>query len=212
MTIAGSRPSDHSLRAVHGVLVAPLTPATRRRGIGRTTTIAVVLAIVLGGAFVGYQRIGTVANADLVEYTQNLAGGFLAIGMTDDQPGFVIFSERDREEVVVESDLVVNWAAGNHTVVRITTSGDGSTLRLRRPVVVLVSGDGTLAAREVDLTFEEFVGMRQAADCSFEEAVARKRCGAPFADVGEYLATFDPVRIPAPVRSFLARHAPKPRR
>ncbi len=35
-------------------------------------------------AYAAYERIGTTANADTVEFTQNLAGGFLAVGMTED--------------------------------------------------------------------------------------------------------------------------------
>ena len=82
----------------NGVFLAAAMPprvaARRRLGPIRVT---LALALLVGGAYAGYQRIGTTANIEFVEYNRNLIGGFLALAMTDRQPGIVVFSALDQK-------------------------------------------------------------------------------------------------------------------
>jgi len=154
-----------------------------------------------------YERIGTVANADLVEFTPNLHGGFLAIGMTEAQPGFVILSILDRDRVEVNAGLLTSPLAGTHTVVEIQTTSRTLRHRLRGPQIILIDNKGVIQAHAVDWTHEDFETLRKAADCSFEAANKKQRCGAPFLDLYEAFAKWPTGRIPHPVRTFLKPYA-----
>ncbi len=78
-------PIENSQEVMHRRRISPIM---------KTLIASVVFAVV----FAAFQRIGTTANADVVEYTRNLAGGFLAVGMTEDQPGFIALSALDQGE------------------------------------------------------------------------------------------------------------------
>ena len=177
--------------------------ATRRR---HTSPISIALAIsmVVVGGYAAFNRIGTTANADSVEFTQNFAGGFLAVGMTKDQPGFMVLSALDREKVDVNTDQAVNRVTGTHTVVEVQTPHETMRIRLRGPQIVLVSEKGAVERHEVDWTVVEFNALREAADCSHEAAIKKHRCGAPFTELHEALAMWPGERVPERVRTFLA--------
>ena len=144
---------------------------------------ATLLASIIGMmAYAAYERIGTTANADTVEFTQNLAGGFLSIGMTANQPGFMVLSALDQEKVEVTVTQVVNHVAGRHTVVKVQTPRDTASIRLRGPQIILVTEQGDIETYAVNWTVEEFNSLREAADCSYRTVIKKHRCGAPFTD------------------------------
>lgn len=124
--------------------------ATRRRHTS-PISIALAISIVVVAGYAAFNRIGTTANADSVEFTQNLAGGFLAVGMTKDQPGFMVLSALDREKVDVNTDQAVNRVTGTHTVVEVQTPHETMRIRLRGPQIVLVSEEGAVERHEVGL-------------------------------------------------------------
>lgn len=166
-------------------------------------TLTLVLSIAFAVVYTAFQRIGTTANADSVEYTQNLAGGFLAVGMTKDQPGFIVLSALDQEQVEVSAAQTKNSLAGTHTVVAIQTPQATTSVRLRGPQVILVSEQGDVEGYNIDWTVEEFNTLREAADCSHEAATKKHRCGTPFTDLQEAFAKWPKERVPEEVRAFV---------
>ncbi|MFQ5462166.1 MAG: hypothetical protein ACE5E5_06010 [Phycisphaerae bacterium] len=198
--------SAAGIEAVHGVIVAP--PA-RSKSVSHKRispiSITLIASTLFAGSYAGYQRWGTVANADTVEYTQNFGGGFLAIGMTQDQPGFVLLSGLDREKVEVRADQTRNRLAGTHTTIEIQTPRASLSVRLRGPEVLLVTENGHITRHGVDWTVDDFNALRAAVDCATHEtAEAKHRCGQPFTDLHEALAAWPQRRIPQRVRAFLA--------
>jgi len=167
------------------------------------------LSVVGMTVYAAYERLGTTANADSVEFTDNLAGGFLAIGMTENQPGFMVLSALDHEKVEVNAVQAANHVAGTHTLVEVQTPRGTTSIRLRGPEVILVSEDGAIERHDVAWTAPEFNAMRKAADCSHEAAVKKHRCGAPFADLHELVAAGQLTNVPGDMRSFLNRHRPQ---
>lgn len=180
---------------------APRSASSFRRA--GPVPLTALLFVVVAGSYACYERIGTVANADLVEFTPDLHGGFLAIGMTDAQPGFVLLSALDRDQVEVNAGLLTSPLAGTHTVVEIQTTSATLRHRLRGPQIILIDEKGVIRAHAVDWTLEEFDTLRKAADCSFEAASKKRRCGAPFMDLHEAFAKWPTDRIPHAVRIFL---------
>ncbi|MCH7700647.1 MAG: hypothetical protein IID37_03065 [Planctomycetes bacterium] len=178
-------------------------PVAARRRLG-PIRVTLALALLVGGAYAGYQRIGTTANIEFVEYNRNLAGGFLAVGMTDQQPGIVVFSALDQEKVQVHVDRYENQVAGTHTEVRVNTPHAKWTERLRGPQVVLIDETGTIEASPVEWTVADFNALRNATDCEHGQS---KRCGAPFADLHDFFASWPPARVPDPVRAFVGEYA-----
>jgi len=154
-------------------------------------------------AYAAYERLGTTADADSVEFTQNLVGGFLAIGMTEDQPGFMVLSALDHEKVEVSAVQAVNRLAGTHTLIEVRTPLGMANIRLRGPEVILVSEDGVVERHNVGWTMTEFTALRKAVDCSHEAAAKKHRCGAPFADLYDLVATGQVSNVPGDMRSFL---------
>ena len=185
-------------------VVVPVLAREKRRCCWRPIPITLVLSLMALTAYATYQRLGTTANADSVEYTRNLAGGFLAVGMTQDQPGFMVLSALDREKVDVNATQAVNRVAGTHTVVEVRTAHDTKRVRLRSPVLIVVSEDGAIERHHVIWTVAEFNALREAADCSHEAAVKKRRCGAPFTDLQEAFAKWSGDRVPKGVHAFLA--------
>lgn len=166
-------------------------------------TKTLIASILFAGAYAAFHRIGTTANANVVEYTRNLTGGFLAVGMTEDQPGFIALSVLDRDEVDVSAAQTSNSLAGTHTVVEVQSPRGARRIRLRGPQVILVSADGEAETYAVGWTVDEFNTLREAADCSHVTATKRHRCGAPFTDLQEALAKWPGERVPDRVRAFL---------
>lgn len=178
--------------------------ATRCRRVS-PITMALAISLMVAGAHTALQRIGTTANADTVEYTPNLAGGFLALGMTDDQPGFIVLSALDPNEVDVNAVQIKNTLAGPHTIVEVQTPRGMTRIRLRGPKVVLVTEEGAVEQFEINWTVEEFKALRRATDCSHEAAMKKHRCGTPFVDLHEAFAGSPAGHVPDRVRAFLAR-------
>lgn len=191
--------------ARRGLIVSARGPveATRRRRISPIALTALA-SVAFAGGYSAYHRIGTTANADSVEYTLNLAGGFLAVGMTEDQPGFFVLSALDQEEVDVTAAQTINRLAGTHTIVDVRTPRGTTRTRLRGPQVILVTKEGGVEKHAVDWTVAEFNALRAAADCSHEAAAKKRRCGAPFIDLQEAFAKWPSERVPNRVLAFLA--------
>lgn len=185
------------------VVVGPTKVCQTHARRWRPIPVTVFLGVIVVAVYAAYERVGTTANADSVEYTQNLAGGFLAVGMTEDQPGFIVLSALDREKVEVNAVQTINRIAGTHTVVEIQTPLRTQTTRLRYPQVILVTEQGSIQEYSVDWTVEEFDTLREAADCSHEAAIKKHRCGAPFTDLQEAFAKWPGNRVPDRVRAFL---------
>lgn len=169
----------------------------------RPIPLTLLLSVIAVTAYVAFQRIGTTANADAVEYTQNLAGGFLAVGMTEDQPGFIVLSALDQKYVRVKASQTKNQLAGTHTIVDVETPNGTTQSRLRGPQVILISEDGVVEKHTVRWTIEDFNFLREAADCSHEAAIKKHRCGAPFTDLQEAFARWHGERVPDEVRAFV---------
>ena len=165
--------------------------------------MALAISLMVAGAHTVLQRIGTTANADTVEYTPNLAGGFLALGMTDDQPGFIVLSALDRNEIGVNAVQNKKTLAGSHTIVEVQTPRAMTRIRLRDPQVVLVTEEGAVEQFAIIWTVEEFTALRRATDCSHEAAMEKHRCGAPFTDLQEAFAKWPREQVPDRVLAFL---------
>ncbi len=201
MTKTGMKDKDLSSHCETQLAKQP--GAHRRLFRPRVVVIEIVIGLTIAFGYVAYERIGTIANVDLIEFTRNVTGGFLAIGMTDDQPGFIVISGRDREETEVRAELVNNRIAGDHTVVTLSAGSNLWRHRLRGPAVVIVGEDGAVCAKSVDWSREEFVEIQEAVDCEVVEGKSRVRCGRPFADLAELFSTWKPGRVPGGVRMFL---------
>ena len=113
----------------------------------RFIAVELIIALAACALYVAFQRIGTKANASFIEYTPNLAGGFLAIGMTDEQPGFIVLSALDQAEVEVDADRLLNRISGTHTFVTVKTPDVTWRGRLREPRIVLVDAIASSKAR-----------------------------------------------------------------
>lgn len=188
-------------RDKNAAAAAPCCQARDRRW--RPIPVTLFLSVILVTGYVAFQRIGTTANADTVEYTQNLAGGFLAVGMTEDQPGFIVLSALDQKHVEVNAAQTKNRLTGTHTIVEIETPNGTTRTRLRGPQVILVSEDGAVEKHAVRWTIDEFNFLRETADCSHEAAIKKHRCGAPFTDLQEAFARWPGERVPDEVRAFV---------
>jgi hypothetical protein len=156
-------------------------------------------------AYVGYERIGTTANANFIEVTPNLAGGFLGVAMTDEQPGFVVLSALDRHEVQIEVEQWSNRVAGTHTVAEMATPSQQWHKRLRGPQAVIIDEDGAVQAVPVHWSLDDFLRIRETCDCLHEEPGRHARCGAPFTDLTEALALWPAEKVPEAIRRFLMR-------
>ncbi|MCH7808123.1 MAG: hypothetical protein IIB60_02760 [Planctomycetes bacterium] len=191
--------------------VAPASNGQTPAGRWRPIPVVLLLSVFVVAVYAAYERIGTTANANSVEYTQNLAGGFLAVGMTEDQPGFIVLSVLDQDKVDVNAVQTKNRAAGTHTVVEVHTPLGTKSTRLRGPQVILVTKQGAVEQYNVDWTVEEFNTLREAADCSHEAAIKKHRCGRPFTDLQEAFAKWPRDRVPDRVRAFLEPFRDRPR-
>ena len=179
---------------------AGLAHAAPRRRLG-PIPVTLALAVVFGSGYVAYQRIGTTANADVVQYTRNLADGFVAVGFTKRQPGFVVLSALDQPLVDINTNLVSNRLAGTHTIVRIKTQKAQWQKRLRGPELVVIDKDGQIVTSPVGWSASDFAAIRKGIDCEHEGG--SKRCGDPFADLHELFSRWDKRRVPEKARRFL---------
>jgi len=162
-----------------------------------------VVAIAVGGSYAAYQRVGTTANVATIEHTPNLGGGCAVLGLSDEQPGFLLLSELDWAVLDVSAEQMVNWATGTHTRLVVTSPSDQRRIRLRGPVLILAHQDGSLADWPLDWSLEEFRRIRNGMDC---EKNGTLTCGAVFADLARALARWPQDRVPQPAHRFLALH------
>lgn len=197
MNVADTRVADDSRG-----LTSRCGCRTRRKWRRLTRLILIASAVTLT-VYVAVERIETRANANTIEFTPNYGGGFLAIGMTDYEPGFILLSKLDQEHVDVSAKQASSVAVGTHTSVEIRTPRQRLHTRLRGPEVIVVGRDGRVAARRVEWSFEDFVRIRSATDCPQEIATGNHRCGAPFADFRDLVSTGQLMDVPDEVRAFL---------
>jgi hypothetical protein len=174
----------------------------REKQIG-TIPMTLIAAAVVAGGYIGFQRIGTTANADTVTYFTNLAGGFVAVGMTERQPGFILLSLPDKMKIPVAAEVYSNAMSGDFTVVSVTASGTAWRKRLRGPEVVLLSTDGIARDVPVDWSLKDFLLIADAMDCSKHTTGKPRSCGAPFDDLSTLLGRWPTDRVPREVREFL---------
>lgn len=193
---------DSSLSGLIPTSTSPARSNTKLNPIPATLITAILIAAVVGA----YQRIGTSANADFIEFTQNLSGGFLAIGMSEDQPGFVVFSSLDPKEVDLVAQQSSNLVTGTYTTLHIDHHGSHWKKRLRGPIVAILKPDGLVEDFQVDWSVEDFRRMRSACDCEHQTHTKKvQRCGMPFDDISDVLATWPSRRVPDLVRRFITQ-------
>ncbi len=166
--------------------------------------VAIVGAVLISVSVATYQRLGTVANANVVETTKNLAGGFLALGMTESQPGFILVSALDPKDVSLDAHRSINKLAGAHTKVYIETGTQTWNARLRKPLVITIDDNGTIRSSTVDWPLHTFHLIRDAVDCSDQGSLQRKRCGTPFVDLKERVEKWPRNTVPKCLSEFLA--------
>ncbi len=178
-------------------------PKPRRRSFLRPIPVTAFLAVVIAVPYIVYQRAGTVATVDHIDYWQRYSGGFLGIGFTDDQPGLIILSTVDKEKVEVDPRISHNGLAGTFSVVGIDTGEDGWRRRLRGPEVVMIDEEGAIDSVPVSWTLQDFLDISKAADCAEIEPGSLQRCGEPFHDLVELFADWPKDRVPDQVLRFL---------
>lgn len=179
-------------------------PSPVRRGPSRAFWTVLLIVFALTGAYVAYQRIGTTANVEQLEFSQNLAGGFLALGMTDDEPGVLVLSQRDRAKVEIAAYMLANAVTGRATHVEIEIEKRPWKRRLRGPRMITIDLDGGIESAPLPWTFDDFAAVRDAVDC--EKAVLHNptvRCGMPFADLFDFCKRLPDDKKPELLRRFL---------
>lgn len=182
----------------------PRTGVRAGRSYLRPIPVALLSAVLVCAGVVAFERLGTVANADTVETTQNQTGGFLAVGMTARQPGFVLVSALEEKDVSLDTRRSVNKLAGTHTKLFVKTHSQTWQARLRKPLVITIDHDGTIRSSAVDWPVHTFRLVRDAVDCDQRSSTKPKHCGAPFLDLKERVAKWPPDTVPACLREFLA--------
>jgi len=106
---------------------------------GHFTWNAAAEVLPVAVVYVAYQRIGTTANADLIAlFEDSASSGYVAISMTDTQPGFVLLSVPEKDKVSVSSRVYSNRLTGRFTLVDVQTPAGGQLIRLRGSQVLLV--------------------------------------------------------------------------
>ncbi len=179
---------------------------TRRRRWTAPVPMTLLVAVVITGGFAAYQRIGTLANVDAVETIRNLPGGFLAIGMTGNQPGFLLLSTFEEKDVTINAERYTHFLTGTHTRLRVETSTETWSKRLRKPVVLTIDGKGHIEAATVDWPLHTFRTLADAANCQHRSPPIKKHCGAPFLDIQARIAKWPLDTLPMHLRTFLTAH------
>ncbi len=190
------------------------TPEQNDESVGhrsiRIIPLAIVGAIAICISVVVFQRYGTVANATIVETTRNLDGGFLAVGMTEEQPGFILVSALDQKDVTIHTQQAINTLTGAHTNVYVDTTTQHWKARLRKPLVITIDDNGRIQSSTVDWSLHTFHLLQDAVDCSHqtprtgEGSPKHKRCGVPFLDLKERVAKWPTDSVPHCLSEFLA--------
>jgi hypothetical protein len=181
-----------------GLSAARVSPAFRRVMIGLT---------LITTAYVLYERVSTSANADRITHLQSYGDEMVAIGMTENQPGFVLLARLPSSQVSVEADMRSNWLTGQQTLVSVHTPAGTTSIRLRDPQAIMVHEDGTVIKTRVPWTLDEFGRLLHAADCASGGREHQHRCGHPFEDVAHALASWPEQRVPASLREFVKKRS-----
>jgi len=198
-----------SLHESDGAMSASTHIPFPRRHISPVILLAFISLFIASGYAI-YQRAGTSANADTVEFSTNLRGGFLAIGMTPQQPGFLILSKLDKKKVSVHTVQSINRVTGTHTIVDIESSQMKSRSRLRGPKAFIINDAGHIESVDLAWSVDEFLTARRAVDCSTQSPEHKKSCGRPFTDLHNSLESWKNVDTPSSVEDFLLGFVDKP--
>ncbi len=95
-------------------------------GVGRPGARLLLLrCLLIGGvALVAYSAVdhfSKQANADRISFAADLGGGFLAFAMSDTEPGFIVLSAMDQEQVDVSAQQARSLTTATQTVVEVRT-------------------------------------------------------------------------------------------
>ncbi|MFQ5422563.1 MAG: hypothetical protein ACE5F9_01130 [Phycisphaerae bacterium] len=191
-------PATRPVQDATATATHPVDAARRRR---LAVTISIVLA--LAGGYVLYERIGTTANVEVVETYQRFAGGFLAVGHTDSEPGILVLSRLEDRIVRIDATLHRNWATGTSTRVAVSTPEATWRHRLRGPEVVMIDADGSIQTTGVDWSAEDFTSISRAVNCD-DATAPHEGCGRPFHDFQQWLSAGSHA-VPDAIHQFLAR-------
>ena len=172
----------------------------RRPSRGFLLTLAGLAAA--GAGYVAFERGGTSANADTVASFENFAGGFVAVGMTGHEPGFVVASALDEDDVGVHAQISTNALSGRHTTVRVKSPRQEMEHRLRSPLVIVVHPDGVMTSAEVGWSLGQFQELMDCMDCEKVVEGRPRRCGEPFRDMQEACSAWGG-GVPRNLREFL---------
>lgn len=200
---------------------APTAPVrqVRARRLARLTMV-IGGALLVAGGYAAWQRFGTVADVTHIETIEDYAGGFVAVGVSPEKPGFLCLSRVPRDRLELVAVHHENWLAGTWTTLTIRTARGRWTHRLRTPVVIMVDPRGRVDAVPVRWPRSRFLWLRDCVDCERGDA---RRCGRPLDDLAVRLAAQPPDQVPPAVLAFLrhartsgddarrAREAPQPR-
>jgi len=160
-------------------------------------------ALVVAG-FVAYERIGTHANISVMKYADETRGGFLTVGYSETQPGILVASALNRDDVWIGTQQTSYWLAGTHTDVDIVTPHASWHRRLRGPLVVTIDASGEIATTKVDWSAHALRTIAEAADCHELSTLVEKHCGSPFVDVRARTDKWPTGTVPPNLRTFLA--------
>lgn len=187
-------------------LVWPADEAPVRRPVRSTrvarVTLLVGAGLLIAGGYAAWQRFGTVADVTHIETFEDYSGGFVAIGLSPDKPGFLCLSRVPRDQLELVALHHDNWLAGSWTTLMIRTDSGQWQHRLRGPVVILVDRRGLVDAVPVNWPRARFIWLRDCVDCDHGHA---KRCGRPLDDLAARLAAQPPDVVPPAVLAFLQR-------
>jgi len=193
---------DAASQPVAPTAEAPRAQAAGRRRMRLLNPIPLVacgsILIAVGDA--AYERIGTSANVELIEWTASYSGGGFAVGMTERQPGIVVLSALETEKISVDAVLRHSPLGGTATELTIATPSGRVQRRLRGPLLITIDADGKVAFTRVSWSRDDFNAIRRAVDCESGSAV---RCGAPFLDFADLLAKWPRERVPSAATQFL---------
>lgn len=190
---------------MHEAAATSLSDVTSTRE--RSVTLRVFLVCVAGllALYVVGQRVLTRANVDTVTFVERHAGGFVAVGMTEDEPGFVCLSELNPDDVDVDARMAESALAGRSTRVKIKTKRGEWSARLWRPQVIVVDQEGKIESATVDWDRRRFGALLDGMNCEYDHGTRPSRCGMPFEDLRAMLADGADFNAPQPLAQFLNR-------
>lgn len=187
-------------------LVRPADEAPVRRPARSTRVARVTLllgaGLLIAGGYAAWQRFGTVADVTHIETFEDYSGGFVAVGLSPDKPGFLCLSRVPRDQLELVALHHENVLGGSWTTLLVRTPHQTWRHRLRSPVVVLIDELGGVEGIPVGWPRSRFIWVRDRVDCERGHA---KRCGRPLDDLARRLAAGPPDLVPPKVLAFLQR-------